>query len=319
MGQGLGVGKAEGGELGIWIFFGGGHEVFPAIDAKTTEATEEFFGSACDDFAESGGGFHMLGAEAFVPAAHIPEEVAGWLEGDIGSGEIDGFHAEVEFFLDSREAGEALGGGLGIEEVFRPLGLDGNEVGGDFLCGEFTGPDEGAELVDGGGGSGFLPSEADVFEVLAGAGEFVEATNYGFDPAACAVAEAHFHQGIRDLAGEVGFANVDGVGIAFHRIDDGFHEQVPQDCLGQWEGDDSQEWDMDALGRLPVDGDGCGHFPAAVVSDVEGGGFGIEQAGAGQAFECADFLVGMASEALDEAADFVGFEALGEDAGSSEA
>ena len=124
------------------------------VRAWSTEATEEFFGRAFDDFAESGGGFHMLGAEAFVSAAHIPEEVAGWLEGDIGNGEIDGFHAEVEFIIDTREAGEALGGGLGIEEVFRPLGLDGNEVGGDFLCGEFAGPDEGAEWVDGGGGSG---------------------------------------------------------------------------------------------------------------------------------------------------------------------
>jgi hypothetical protein len=113
----------------------------------------------------------------------------------------------VEFIIDSREAGEALGGGLGIEEVFRPLGLDGNEVGGDFLCGEFAGPDEGAEWVDGGGGSGFLSGETDVFEVLAGAGEFVEVPDYGFDPAACGVAEAHFHQGIGDLAGEVGFAD----------------------------------------------------------------------------------------------------------------
>ena len=318
MGESLGVGEAEGGELGIGVSLGGGHEVFPAIDAETAEAAEEYFGSAFDDFAEPGGGFHLLGAEAFVSAAHIPEKVAGWFEGDGGSGEIDGFHAEVEFVIDSREAGEALAGGLSIEEVFRPLGLDGNEVGGDFLSGEFAGPDEGAELVDGGGGSGFLPGEADVFEVPAGAGEIGETLDDRFHPAIGGEAEAHFRQGIRDIAGEMGFADVDGAGVAFHRIDDGFHEQVPHDGLGQREGVDSQERDVDVLGRLPVDGDGCGHLRVAVVGDVEGGGFGIEQAGIGQAFEGADFLVGMPSEAVDEAVDFVGFEALGEDAGSSD-
>jgi hypothetical protein len=30
MGEGLGVGETEGGELGLWIALGGGDEVFPA-------------------------------------------------------------------------------------------------------------------------------------------------------------------------------------------------------------------------------------------------------------------------------------------------
>ena len=107
--EALGMGKSEGGELGIWIALGGDDQVLPAIDAEPAEAAEKFLGCASDDFAESGGGLHLHGAETFVSAAHIPEEVAGWLDGDIGSGEIDGFHAEVEFIIDSRETGESLG------------------------------------------------------------------------------------------------------------------------------------------------------------------------------------------------------------------
>ena len=79
----LGVGEAEGGELGVWISLGGGHQVLPAIDAEPAKAAEEFLGSAFDDLAESRGSLHLHGPKAFVSAAHVPEEVAGWLDRDI--------------------------------------------------------------------------------------------------------------------------------------------------------------------------------------------------------------------------------------------
>ena len=56
----------------------------------------------------------------------------------------------MEFIVDSRYAGESLGSDVGIEEVFRPLGLDRNQIEGDFLCGGFAGPNQGAELKNSG-------------------------------------------------------------------------------------------------------------------------------------------------------------------------
>lgn len=78
MREALGVGQSEGGELGLWISLRRSHQVFPAIDAEPVEAAEEFLGSASDDFAESGGGLHLHGAETLGSAADIPEEMAGW-------------------------------------------------------------------------------------------------------------------------------------------------------------------------------------------------------------------------------------------------
>ncbi len=141
MWKALGVGETEGGELGVWVAICGSDQIFPAIDAETVEAAEEFLGSAFNDFTKSRSGLHLHGAQAFVSAADIPEEVAGRLEGDIGCCEIDSLHAEMEFVIDSRNAGKALGGEIGIEKVFRSLRLDGNQIGGNFFGGELGWPD----------------------------------------------------------------------------------------------------------------------------------------------------------------------------------
>ena len=65
--EALGMGKSEGGELGIWISLRGGHQVFPTIDAEATEAAEKFLGCASDDFAESGVAFTCM-----VPRPSFP-------------------------------------------------------------------------------------------------------------------------------------------------------------------------------------------------------------------------------------------------------
>lgn len=118
-----------------------------------------------------------------VPLLTYQRRWPGGLDRDLGSGEIDGFHAEVEFFFDPREAGEALGGEGEVKEVFCPLSLDGNQVGGDFFCGGFAGPDQGAEVIDGSVEGGIFASESQVFEPLPCAGEVVETLDHGLDPA----------------------------------------------------------------------------------------------------------------------------------------
>ncbi len=75
MWEALGVGESEGGELGIWISLGGGHQVFPAIDAAS-------FGSAA---VFSHGGQHSFNG-VIIRIGDI--DVTGGIHRNAGGGVI---------------------------------------------------------------------------------------------------------------------------------------------------------------------------------------------------------------------------------------